>query len=423
MSKRQMFFVCGITLLLCNLQAFSQQFDISLEGPWILYQYPKFDVGGGGVKNVLVAIAPDPTSGGHAGPVFTAGNGAPIATPGIYCLGVTNDDVTFTCGTNDLTKLNHGQYADPSLVPVYTPPMSAWDYTTVATKGAYVIILPMPDLYSADGQERMDFETDVPTIGTPSVSSANEKHAMSVQLHYLKGPGFFQLLACAGTPSLSTCNITKLPASEPNSGTLRITIKNNAEPVHPECNWHVHAAYNHMLHLIDPNLDNSGNKPRAYTGVQDYSFCMICDPQNPNRPSDGTCPPPMGQHSIRQPNIAQALDQLVKFLGQLRLADSQKVRIETSALSTTSESIQGKFPTLSWLLDLESLLADSERGLNSVEEDLMSADRAHSKNDNSLAHSLRVAAGKEQLLQDAVLYLMDSATNGKDCRAAAMLVQ
>jgi hypothetical protein len=150
---------------------------------------------------------------------------------------------------------------------------------------------------------------------------------------------------------------------------------------------------------------------------------VICDPQNPNRPSDGTCPTAMGQHSIRQPNIPQALAQLVNFLEQLRLGDSQKVRIETSKLSTTSQSIQGKFPTLSSLLDLESLLADSERGLNSVEEDLRSADRAHSDKVNSLADSLRVAAGKEQVLRDAVLYLMDSATNGKDCRAATLLVQ
>src|SRR5258708_29169278 len=328
MKRALLVCACVLNALLSfSVPAFSQgRFDIALEGPWILYRYPSFVTSDGTSKTVLIAIAPQAAN--HLPPVFTAGDGAQI-DPGIYCLGVSNDDNTYTCGANTHTSLNYAPYADPHPVEVYKP-NNNWDYATVTTvmPHSYVIILPMPDLYSADGLEEMDFESDFPSPSKPLVKvNQDSMQAIGAHLHYAKdGLTFFQLLSCSGTPSASTCTQPKLTNPHLTSGTLRITMKNNEDP-NDTCDYHVHGAYNQMLHLLDPNLVNPNNQLKAYTGVKRYSRCSMCDPQNPNQSDCILATIAHMGRTYQGPNIPPALANLVLFLHTLKLSDSQKVNI------------------------------------------------------------------------------------------------
>jgi len=419
--KKVLFVIAGvlITMLSFSLTALSQvRFDIAMEGPWIFYRYPSFDPNDK-TKIVLVAIAPQANN--HLPPVFTTGDLGQMK-PGIYCLGVSDDGNTYNCAINGNTLLQFAPYADPRPVAVYKP-TDKWDYTTVtAVMPSYVIILPMPDLYSADGLEEMDFESDYPTPNNPTPTVNEDKfHAIGAHLHYnTGGHTFFQLLSCSGTPSPATCAQPMLANPQLNSGTLRITMKNNEDP-NDTCDYHVHGAYNQMLHLLDPNLDNANNKLKAYTGVKKYSSCSTCDPQNPNHQD---CIMTTMAHVYgppQAPDIPKALANLVEFLQALNLSAPRRATIKLPELSSLSAALAGKFPTESTLVKLESQLEESEEGAGAILLQLDGADAANDKLPQS--KSLEVAVEKEKALGKASVYQRRSATNGKDCRAGTMLVQ
>jgi hypothetical protein len=401
--------------------AFPQhRFDVSFEGPWIFYQAPNFMLADGTPSTVLVAIAPQVL--GHRHPLFSAGDGAPVDKYGIYCVGFDG-----VCAPKSVKpKLDHDGYPDPSPVAVYKPAIG-WDWTAMRSS-AYVFILPMPDSYSADGQYYMTFQSTFPTAGNDPVTTESGMHSIGIQLHYSAGPQKFRLLSCPATPTAKMCN---KPASgeQENSGTLRITIKSVEDPAETDiCEYHVHRAYQRMLHLLDPNL--KANSQKAYLDVPTYDNpCVPCDTQQETVGSDCIHLTSM-MHSREPLDIPTELDGLVTFLRGVALSDDQRKYVELPELSDIAETLRGKFALRSQLLNLKQVLMLSERHIDdlllqlAIDARIAPAAAAAQPNRNQdLKLRLEVAKRKESALADATEFAILSASSGKDCRAPAMLIQ
>ena len=116
--------VCLAASLCCTLGCCDKgknRLDVTLEGPWILYQDTQFDSDRGRVS-VLIAIAPTGAvaekmakgdSDHHHLPQLSTGDGYYIPKPDIYCL--TFDDTRALKGRDVLTT---DHYPDTSLLTV-----------------------------------------------------------------------------------------------------------------------------------------------------------------------------------------------------------------------------------------------------------------------------------------------------------------
>jgi len=398
-------------VLCCAVSAFAQnRLDIALEGPWIFYKEPKFTTTAG-TSTVLIAIAPKVK--GHYPLVFGTGNGF-LVDPGVYCVGFGNN-----CTPNALTNLAWDGYVDPSPVQVSKP--AGWDWTTLGSV-AYVLILPMPDSYSADGQYSMSFQSAFPKPGVPGPTTASGSHAIGVQLHYATGPNMLYLLTCLGVPSVATCNTSTSTTPQTNSGTLRISVKTVENYANSDiCDHHVHRAYHKMLHLVDDSL--ASNKQIAYIDVPAYDDnCSPCDPQQDQVSSECS-----GMDMPTVPavqDVAKALDTLVAFLKENLQQHSTEVRLPE--LAKQADALTGKFPTQSQLLELKKALEASEKGIEDLLQTTTDSAVALSHDDagfRGLRLNLQVAASQERGLVHADDDLTIFAHSGKDCRAPTMQVQ
>jgi hypothetical protein len=404
---RYLFFV--IAVLCCRPSAFCQQhLDIAFEGPWLFYQEPAFAVDNSGAKSAaLIAIAPFVL--GHLPATFSTGDGFPF-DPGVYCVGFDG-----ACSLTNLLSMGSGDYPPHGLLPVNKP--AGWDWRT--TKSAYVLILPIPNSSSADGQYQVTLHKTFPTLQAPSQPTSHGSYALGLHLHYPKGPQTVSLFSCTGPPTAATCNSPQGGKSLTNSGTLRITIKSDESPATiDDCDYHGRRAYHTMIHLLDDSL--SANGQNAFINVPTFDSCARCDPQQDMIPSD--CPG-VGIMTITfypgADYVSGRLTDLVNFLKKLGFPKDQ---VGLSELSDQAKVLTGKSPALSQMQQLKLNLKASTDALNAMLEIKI---RAHNMASTAAPRpeDLRAALEKESVLNRALDEVIYSGTSGKDCRAAEMLIQ
>ena len=395
-----------VALLCCSLQAVSQQhLDIAFEGPWLFYQESAFAVDNSKHVPALIAIAP--TVLGHFPPTFSTGDGFAF-DPGVYCVGFDG-----ACTLNNLTSMVPGDYPPMGLLPVSKP--ANWDWRTLGS--AYVLILPIPNSSSADGQYAMTLHAKFPAANSPSPVTSQGSYALGLHLHYPNGPKLISLLSCPAVPTATTCNSAEGKLLT-NSGTLRITMKSDESPgaVDP-CDYHSRRAYHTMIHLLDDAL--SSNSQNAYINVPTYDSCARCDPQQDLIPSD--CPG-VGMMTIAiypgGGDVSGKLTDLVNFLEKL---DFRKDQVGLGKLSDQATALKGKSPAFSQLQDLKGDLKASSDALNELLEAKAVARKADSNAPRP--QDLRTALHKEAELNFVIDEVIYSGTSGKDCRAAEMLIQ
>src|SRR5580704_7875381 len=132
-------FVCITTSAFAD-----HRFDISIEGPWILYEFKQFD----GTNSMLVAIAPNVP--GHYAPVFTTGDGASIPV-GIYCVALVGNGFPGTCTPDG--KALPGLVTYPQFSPLQVKVYGGSIPWNNIQSTARALILPMPDSISNDGAD------------------------------------------------------------------------------------------------------------------------------------------------------------------------------------------------------------------------------------------------------------------------------
>lgn len=292
MKQYVVFMMLSLAPICIAHSAFAQtRLDVSLEGPWILYEWKNFD----GHNSMLLAMTPPVP--GHYLPVFTTGDGLQIKKPGIYCVAF---GATCTTIANVLT--NPDPYPPTAFLPVH-PYGGQLSWATVQSN-ATTFLLPMPNSISNDG-----IDPDMTTrrdISTPHGDKVQHP-AIGVQLHYDKGPSSFDLFSCTGTPPSTVCTSSLLANPLTNYGTLRIMVKaeDHADTADP-CDYHVKMAYHSMLMFMDPtqlkqhppmpsgsqcaNAGENSNQCIAYMGRSKETndtndACWVCDPQQDSIPS------------------------------------------------------------------------------------------------------------------------------------------
>jgi hypothetical protein len=468
------FLIIGLGLISFTASAFAQhRFDVTIEGPWILYELKKFD----GTNSMLLVMAPSVP--GHHPPVFTTGDGGPITALGIYCVAFGG-----TCQANakpfPQTTGGTGSYDQTTLLPVKVYGNNlAW--STIQSNSTS-FLLPMPDSISNDGIDpnitlRSDFGTY--TSSTPL--------SIGVQLHYSNGPSAFNLLTC-GTiaPPAASCTTPALSGSTlNNSGTLRITMKAEEHTdAQDPCDYHVRMAYHSMLMLLDPTPiqqhpsaggSQNVNQSIAYMEHNDTRIaidnCRRCDPQLDSIPSSCAYGTSYGHVQMRGPAAATvgserpifapeatpstppdlgvqlaSLDKLLSALnGQLQLSAARGQDVATEAAraqksfnkqalvanldpESCSEpdaklpDLQGKFPTISQLRCVERYLESKAtelqkrqcRNVTAMQNGVVSLPCDDARN---------TALVQIRGMLTDVQRTTKSGTSGKDCRAAVMIVQ
>lgn len=397
-----------LVCLFCTLSTSAQsslRLDVDFEGPWLFYQQAGFS----GSQSALIAIAPNVP--GHYPPTFSTGDGTTLNN-GIYCLGFDSQ----TCTTTSVPTLDKDSYADPSLVPVYRPD-SSWNWASLGTQG-YVLILPMPDSYSSDGQFNVTFMAALtsPAMPDPVPTYGPEAHSIGVQLHYVKGPKQITLLQCSsGDPA--TCG---QPQMAPNSGTLQIHIKapetSNMDPC-PE--YHVHLAYHKMISLLDPLLKR--NAQRAFIDVPAYSDgCRPCEPQQDMLSIDCMYGAGVG-NVIPIFNVPKGLLDLIDFVDSAKFAPQDKNTIIPPSLRELGNQLKGKLPSVSQLTNLIKLLNLSETAIQNLS--LQPAAKGNAFDPSSKRMNFQVVISKEQALARAAAFMIMAALDGKDCRVVEFLIQ
>jgi len=422
--------LCVLLMLVASLSSVertsaSLRLDIAMEGPWVFYVQQNFKTGAG-TSSVLIAVAPQ-VSGHHYPPVISAGDGGNFGM-GVNC--VVFDTVCIP-KISTATALPHVGYADPSLVGLS---QLGWNWNQY-TSSAFVLILPMPDSISADGKEKLTFQKTLPTITSPnppSTSPAN--YAIGLQLHYTNGPDTIGLYHCTDTLDASTCTQNVFSGDEDNSGTLRITIRNEeGSTIEEHCRYHVHGAYHAMLPLVDPSLKNNADK--AYVDMATYDLgCTPGDPQQVPVPavdaSMHMMPTAVGlDYAFTATDISASLDTLAAYLRSLGLQHGLEEQIAVPELSHQAEQLRGKFPRLSDLTQLSANLTKSRDGINrllpqtNLRSGITLQNSMSRKRNFDLAPQFNVALFKEQALQIEAQATALSIISGKDCRAALILVE
>jgi hypothetical protein len=171
-----------------------------------------------------------------------------------------------------------------------------------------------------------------------------------------------------------------------------------------------------MVHLLDNSLSAIGQK--AFVNVPDYDSCARCDPQQDLIPSDcvGTAMMNMARYSSPEIDVSGDLADLVGYLGKL---DFRKDQVSLEKLSAQAKALAGKSPALS---QLQVLKNDVESSTNAINVLLQTIVAAHEGEARFRSQDLEMALQKEAALDRAIDVRMYTGTSGKDCRAAAMLI-
>jgi hypothetical protein len=411
-------FLLSLSLLLCTDKALAnKRLDIAMEGPWTFYVQSGFKTTNG-TSTVLIAVAPQVQ--GHLLPVISAGDGGHLPT-GINCVVF---DTVCVPQTSILTVPPPDGYDDPFPVTLKQP---QWKWNQL-NQLAYIVILPMPDSWSADGKESLSFQATLPTSSTTVVSNYPGNYAIGIQLHYVNGPDMLDLYSCQNPLDGTSCKQSVYPnnsvgsSGEANSGTLRISMKSD-ETLGDDrynCEYHSHGAYRAMLKLVDPTLAyNAGKK---YIGMSSYlKNCTDNDPQQGTYPF--LSPASSMSHGFdgtsSSMDIPGTLHKLVSYLKESSLPVGE--------LEPQDKQLRGKIPRVSNLTELARNLEQSEDVLSNLLTAYIK--KSSSPNENYLRNDeservgrLQVALLMEQTLESQADFVALSILSGKDCRAAIVLV-
>ena len=264
------FFAASLCCLLagCAKPCPKNRLDITLAGPWLLYQDFQFDAWGKKVP-VLIAIAPKGAGAAttdmgdkdkedhhdsqyHHLPQISAGDGYYIQDAGVYCLYF--DDKCAPKGPNSLRSAGYFQVATLPAAFHGENGKTIWDL--IDPTKVVAVILPMPDSYSNAGVWKARFGTSLDTIR--SGHSSEREISIGLQLHYANGPTEFYLRRCDVPATAENCrhklnniNHTNLK----NTGTLEVLMR--APDNISACDPHVRYAYKMVLDLLGP-----GYQPR-----------------------------------------------------------------------------------------------------------------------------------------------------------------
>lgn len=224
--------------------------EIEFEGPWMFYLDTFTSAG----SNVPMLVAMSPRLLDHNDPTFSMGDGLTVDLVGTYCVGFDdpgkgNQNIACRPYGNQFTPGSNPPYADPGLLV-----MKKGNFQWKSLTDSYVLVVPLPDSYSADGQEVAGFLTKDGTL------QFSQSTAIGIQLHYTLGPANVGLLTCSDRTALENCKDTFKDSVQANSGTLRISVTSPVENL-DFLHCHVRHAYRTMVGLIDPN--NSVNPDRA----------------------------------------------------------------------------------------------------------------------------------------------------------------
>jgi hypothetical protein len=405
------------TLLFTAVFSFAESLDIVVEGPWIYYE-AKIPNGKQAPISVLVLVAPK--VGGHHVATFSTGDGYQI-DPGIYCVGFALE-----CGTIV-------QHAKLGPMPTYDPekrvrvrPGIIWNSQTnqikqSATIEATYVILPLPDSYSNDGVYPMKFGTQIENY------TGVKQQSVGLQLHYLNGPTVISLSHCDAVDA-ATCKHDNKYQDQDNSGTLHITIKACGNPDETDaCDKHVRAAYHTMILFLDStnklSLGKNANQDKGYIDLPPYSpDCYASDPQR----SDDM--PPMTGCEYQSTNLAlaQELKSIIQQLSdpaKTHGIDNSKLFIQQ--LTKLSNALDAHVPRFS---ELGAIATYLDLSSDSIYHQL---DAAKGKSVNASGETQALPASSSDnndpralAVSEAHLALeMLSATSGKDCKVAQMLLQ
>jgi hypothetical protein len=463
MKSRLMITTCFAALLCCTgLGCSKNRLDITLEGPWVLYQDHQFDKNGHKVS-VLIAIAPasvhtpsvnatdPPDELHHDPPRISTGDGYPITVPGIYCLTFDGE-----CARKGPSELRHDGYSAPVLLTAKFPPPSdgstIWDWSS-ASNGHTAVILPMPDSYSNGGVWFMHFAR---VFGQGYADVSGPEHSIGLRLHYDKGPNTFNILRCDGKPTVANCNKnpTDVPHTElDNIGTLSISMK--APATMDGCDKHVRYAYPQMLKLIDSRdlllgknvnqdiayIDTAAGPPSSSNEYDPRCLSNTEDPQNPQyvggTPAgsrlaigmDSMTSQTCTQRAGRPQSLGSEIDCTVNELAGLPYNDVKDLAADIAA---ASKDMDPYFPRISQLSRVEQLLTGSQallEALDTASKTESEKKGAHVKtNATASARRSETASTDSSPLQRArvdVNRLVDTnpIKNGNDCLSPAVVVQ
>jgi len=241
------------------------------------------------------------------------------------------------------------------------------------------------------------------------------------------------------------------------------------------CDYHIRMAHHSMLALLDPTSLALGGSPRQNVN-QNVAYmesaiapagCRDCDPQLDSIPS--SCAYGLGyghsqmsnlesvtrkrefhyvSNSISLPDLGTQLDSFGKLVGQLNLTNILTLEekknthqsegknpksiskdsksgdsgaVACAALDSLGADLKGKFPTLSQLVCVERGLEKNFRILESgrcSEKNSTATGRVELDCDDGRNSALAQGRGLRVEVQE----LMFSATSGKDCRTAIMIL-
>jgi len=426
----------------------TNRLDVTLQGPWIVYEDTQF-AGNGKTVPVLVVIAPrgasDYVNGSadnlhHRPPQISAGDGYFIETSGIYC-------VTFnsTCAPPGSSTLSHDGYTASAVLKVNShdpkEPPRAWDWAS-ASAGHTALILPMPDSYSDDGTWFMRFAPQFDPTGQGYVDVDGPRHSIGIQLHYAHGPTTINLLACSGTPTAASCKTppTDIPRTQlSNSGTLNIVMKapdnddacdRHVRFAHHEMTKLLNSAFNQNILVIEPatGADATGT-PVYENGVTHYCFDKE-DIQNPN--NGGTGHGEEGAHAESlNGQITAIVTSLKKLSSELNADPTQSSALLINEIEAASRDLDPGFPRISQLALINKLLTLSAANVDAIAAQLNIQVRTPRNGESVVRRSKagpRDSQEIQQALEDAAnklktYLLIPPNKSGNDCLAALMMVK
>jgi hypothetical protein len=446
MRARLTITTCFLVVLCWEAPTLAQtqnRFDITLEGPWILFQDAKFPLDGSGTKTVPVVIAIVPgVADDNDDEAFhtlalSTGDGYLLRKPNAYCI-IFDNLCAQNVAPSGKTSLDPDGY--PKTLPLPVNAAYGWWATYQKGKNVTALILPMPDSYSNDGVYHMRFG---PKYDLNATGYTDQERSIAVQLHYSKGPSQFSLRSCT-SPTAAGCNVKPVPDIDHtnlnNTGTLRIVMK--APDNDSYCDVHVRAAYPEMIKLlglgknptiavIDParSIDSSG-KPSYPTGSDD---CLFDDPQQYATAVRHSTEHKMSGEDL---SLSQQFSAIVGLLNSLQLPSDEKKKLPLAALNAALlDPLDPDFPRISQLLRIRQLLRRSARVIDAISAKL-TAQLTAQVYDEFLSQ-LSVKVDVQPTKEDADLLrqlddlrkvresmdIFDRGKSGADCRAPIMLVQ
>jgi hypothetical protein len=397
--------------------------DILFEGPWVFHEDDNFS-NGAAPAHVVIAMAPQ--NAHHSGPILTAGDPLQIPSPGVYCVAVG------ICAPPNTTTLSSGSYPAPALVPVRTKPGWKWWSDAFNTNAVY-LILPIPDSFSADGTEPMEFSSTFGmNFGLP------EDHAIGTVFHYTKGADKLTIWACNRPgKELNATDCSNTPnGSITNTGTYRIAMKHKEDPT-DQCSVHLRAAWPAMLYLLDdtelnstlnPNSTNV-NQDKAFIDLRDakndFGMCFASDPQNCGHVH---CPDPMKAKAITcekesKHGPVRLSDQLDEIVNLLKSDPLKNYALNLEELEPQANALHGHFPLLSQLIPIDEALDKSLQGIYALfrKSNQLKLHPAKGKSTTPIpVEPLQRVQCAEKVLKNDIVQLK-LAISGKDCRSAELL--